>query len=58
MAWRRQDAKGYRDRAEELRVNADMFSRDNRKMLLDMADLYDRFANEVEEGRWEGAGPH
>jgi len=39
-------------------MKADMFSLDNRKMLLGMADLYDRFADEVEEGRWEGAGPH
>ena len=58
MAWRREDADHYRDRAEELRMKADMFSLDNRKMLLGMADLYDRFADEVEEGRWESVGPH
>ena len=58
MAWRREDAKQYRDRAEELRTKAGLFNRDNRKMLLGMADLYDSFATEVEEGRWEGAPPH
>jgi len=58
MGWRREDAQQYRYRAEELRSKAELFNPDNQKMLLGMADLYDRFADEVEEGRWEGAGPH
>ena len=58
MGWKREDAKGYRCRAEELRTKADMFSEVNQDMLLQLADLYDRFADEVEAGTWEGAGPH
>ena len=58
MGWKREDAKGYRDRAEELRAKADRFSVENHNMLVKLADLYDRFADEVEAGHWEGAGPH
>jgi len=57
MGWKREDAKHYRDRAEELRDKSEMFSFDNCKMLQQMADLYERFADEVETGRWEGASP-
>ena len=58
MGYKREDAKGYRDRAEELRTKADVFSEQNHDMLLQLADLYDRFANEVEAGYWDSAGPH
>jgi len=58
MAWKREYAKGYRDRAKELRAKADMFSIENRDMLLQLADLYDRFADEVQAGHWDGVGPH
>jgi hypothetical protein len=57
MGWKREDANHYRDRAEELRNKADMFSPDNCQMLIKMADLYETFANEVETGRWERAAP-
>jgi len=58
MAWKRDAAKGYRDRAQELRTKAHLFSVENHDMLLQLADLYDRFADEVEAGRWDGIGPH
>ena len=57
MAWKREDAKHYRDRADELRTKAELFSPDNCKMLIQMAGLYERFADEVEIGRWEHAPP-
>jgi len=57
MGWRREDAKHYRDRADELRTKAAMFGPDNCEMLMKMADFYERFADEVEVGRWENANP-
>jgi len=57
MGWKREDASHYRNRAEELRTKAEMFSPDNCEMLMKMADLYDTFADEVEIGRWESAAP-
>jgi hypothetical protein len=53
---RPRDAKHYRDRAEELRTRAETFGPDNRKMLMKMAEYYERFADEVEVDRW-GASP-
>ena len=57
MRWEREDAKHYRERAEELRIKAVIFSPDNRIMLLQLAELYDQFAQEVEAGRWESRTP-
>jgi hypothetical protein len=49
MSWQPGDDKRYRDRADELRARADMFSPENRMMLLNMADFYDGFAREAEK---------
>jgi hypothetical protein len=54
---RRSDAKHYRDRAEELRIRAETFGPDNRKMLMKMAEYYERFADEVEVDRGQDASP-
>jgi len=47
------EVRRYRDRAEELRTKADGFTPENRAMLLSMADYYDRFAQQLEQGLWE-----
>jgi hypothetical protein len=47
------EARRYRERAQELRTKADQFSPENRDMLLKMADYYDHFALQLEQGLWD-----
>ena len=53
MALHTDEARRYRHRAEELRTKADGFTPENRDMLLHMADYYDRFADQLEQGLWD-----
>jgi hypothetical protein len=57
--WSPGDSKRYRDRAKDLRTKADLFSPENRAMLLNMAGFYDHFADEAEmEPRARPAPPN
>jgi hypothetical protein len=53
MAFYPNEARKYRHRAEELRTKADGFAPENREMLLHMAEYYDHFAQQLEEGLWD-----
>jgi hypothetical protein len=53
MALYPEEARRYRHRAEELRTKADEFTLENRDMLLHMADYYERFAEQIEQGNTE-----
>jgi hypothetical protein len=49
MGCSQKDGERFRDRAEELRTIADgSIIAENRKMLLKMAEYYERFAREIE----------
>ena len=52
MGSRSTEARRYRHRAEELRTKSDIFALENRAMLMRMADHYDHFANQIEQGLW------
>ena len=53
MSWKVGDAKRFRDRADELRNKADLFSDENREMLLRMADYYESFSRDAEMETWQ-----
>jgi len=53
MASYSEDARRYRDRAEELRTKADGFATENQGMLLRMAEYYDHFAEQLERDAWD-----
>ena len=54
MPWKVEDKQHFLDRAEELRVVAESCRYPgNHKMLLDMAQYYERFARDMEGRIWE-----
>ena len=54
MLWQQEDRLQFLNRAEELRDMAGGCRiPDNRKMLLNMAQYYERFAREIEVRIWE-----
>jgi hypothetical protein len=53
MAWESADARRLMRRAEELRQNSDSFGPENRKMLLQMAEQFERIARDAETGVYD-----
>ena len=54
MAWKSEDARRLIQRAEELRDNSQQFGPANRTMLLQMAEQFERIAQEAEGWAHQG----
>jgi len=52
--WKSDDARVLIERAEELRENIEQFGPANRKMLLQMAEQFERIAREAEVWAYQG----
>jgi len=52
--WKSEDARHLTERAEELREKVEHFSPANRKMLLQLAEQFERIASEAESWANEG----
>jgi len=52
--WISEDARYFSERAEELRGKVEQFGPANRKMLLQMAEQFERIARQVDEWACQG----